>query len=42
MTLLEGYGTTETTPLAAINRPDQEVYQAGSIGPVAEELLADR
>ncbi|WP_436901583.1 class I adenylate-forming enzyme family protein [Halovenus halobia] len=39
VTLLEGYGMTETTPLAAINRPDQDVYQAGSIGPVAEEVV---
>lgn len=33
--LLEGYGMTETTPLAAINTPDQDVYKAGSIGPPA-------
>jgi acyl-CoA synthetase (AMP-forming)/AMP-acid ligase II len=38
-TLLEGYGMTETTPLAAINRPDQEVRKAGSIGPPAEEVV---
>lgn len=37
--LLEGYGMTETTPLAAINTPNQEVYKAGSIGPVAEEVV---
>jgi acyl-CoA synthetase (AMP-forming)/AMP-acid ligase II len=37
--LLEGYGMTETTPLAAINRPDQEVYKAGSIGPPALEVV---
>jgi acyl-CoA synthetase (AMP-forming)/AMP-acid ligase II len=37
--LLEGYGMTETTPLAAINTPDQEVYKAGSIGPPAEEVV---
>jgi acyl-CoA synthetase (AMP-forming)/AMP-acid ligase II len=30
---------TETTPLAAINRPDQEVYKAGSIGPPALEVV---
>ena len=39
VTLLEGYGMTETTPLAAINRPDQAVYNAGSIGPVAEQVV---
>jgi acyl-CoA synthetase (AMP-forming)/AMP-acid ligase II len=39
VTLLEGYGMTETTPLAAINCPDQEVYKAGSIGPVAEQVV---
>jgi len=38
-TLLEGYGMTETTPLAAINRPDQPVHKAGSIGPVTEEVV---
>ncbi|MFB6164526.1 MAG: class I adenylate-forming enzyme family protein [Haloarculaceae archaeon] len=38
-TLLEGYGMTETTPLAAINRPDQEVRKAGSIGPPATEVV---
>ena len=38
-TLLEGYGMTETTPLAAINTPDQDVRKAGSIGPVAEEVV---
>ena len=37
--LLEGYGMTETTPLAAINTPDQNVRKAGSIGPVAEEVV---
>ncbi|MFB6207420.1 MAG: class I adenylate-forming enzyme family protein [Haloglomus sp.] len=37
--LLEGYGMTETTPLAAINTPDQEVYKAGSIGPPAREVV---
>jgi len=37
--LLEGYGMTETTPLAAINRPDQDVYKAGSIGLVAAEVV---
>jgi acyl-CoA synthetase (AMP-forming)/AMP-acid ligase II len=39
VTLLEGYGMTETTPLAAINRPDQEVRKPGSIGPPAEEVV---
>ncbi|MFB6172554.1 MAG: class I adenylate-forming enzyme family protein [Haloarculaceae archaeon] len=39
VTLLEGYGMTETTPLAAINRPDQGLYKAGSIGPVASEVV---
>jgi acyl-CoA synthetase (AMP-forming)/AMP-acid ligase II len=38
-TLLEGYGMTETTPLAAINRPDQDTRKAGSIGPPAEEVV---
>jgi len=37
--LLEGYGMTETTPLAAINTPGQEVYKAGSIGPPALEVV---
>jgi long-chain acyl-CoA synthetase len=39
VTLLEGYGMTETTPLAAINTPGQEVYKAGSIGPPAREVV---
>lgn len=39
VTLLEGYGMTETTPLAAINRPDQDVRKAGSIGPPAREVV---
>jgi len=38
-TLLEGYGMTETTPLAAINRPDQEITKPGSIGPPAREVV---
>lgn len=37
--LLEGYGMTETTPLAAINRPNQSVYKPGSIGPPAHEVV---
>ncbi|MCY4728988.1 acyl--CoA ligase [Natronomonas gomsonensis] len=39
VTLLEGYGMTETTPLAAINRPGQDVRKAGSIGPPATEVV---
>ncbi|QLD87944.1 AMP-binding protein [Natronomonas salina] len=39
VTLLEGYGMTETTPLAAINRPGQDVRKAGSIGPPAYEVV---
>ncbi|PSQ15465.1 AMP-dependent synthetase [Halobacteriales archaeon QS_8_69_26] len=38
-TLLEGYGMTETTPLAAINTPGQDVYKPGSIGPPASEVV---
>ena len=37
--LLEGYGMTETTPLAAVNAPGQDVYKAGSIGPPALEVV---
>ena len=40
--LLEGYGMTETTPLAAINTPNQDVYKAGSIGPPAREVVDAR
>jgi long-chain acyl-CoA synthetase len=39
VTLLEGYGMTETTPLAAINRPGQDIRKAGSIGPPATEVV---
>lgn len=38
-TLLEGYGMTETTPLAAINRLDSEIRKAGSIGEVCTEVM---
>lgn len=39
--LLEGYGMTETTPLAAFNRPDNE-RRRGSVGPPAREVVALR
>jgi long-chain acyl-CoA synthetase len=39
VTLLEGYGMTETTPAAAVNRPDQAVRKAGSIGPPMRDLV---
>jgi len=32
-TVLEGYGMTETTPLAAFNRPDTAVRKPGSVRP---------
>ncbi len=38
-TLLEGYGMTETTPAAAVNRPDQDVRKPGSIGPPMRDLV---
>ncbi|WP_121743694.1 class I adenylate-forming enzyme family protein [Natronorubrum halophilum] len=38
-TVLEGYGMTETTPLAAFNRPDTEVRKPGSVGPPAYEVV---
>ncbi|MDS0476974.1 AMP-binding protein [Natrinema sp. 1APR25-10V2] len=38
-TLLEGYGMTETTPLAAINQLGAEIRKAGSIGTVCEEVM---
>lgn len=38
-TVLEGYGMTETTPLAAFNRPDPEERKRGSVGPVAREAV---
>jgi long-chain acyl-CoA synthetase len=39
VTLLEGYGMTETTPTAVVNRPDQSVRKAGSIGPPIEDVV---
>ncbi|WP_129116304.1 class I adenylate-forming enzyme family protein [Halegenticoccus tardaugens] len=36
--ILEGYGMTETTPLAAFNRPDTE-RKSGSVGPPAREVV---
>jgi len=38
-TVLEGYGMTETTPLAAFNRPDTAVRKPGSVGPPAREVI---
>ncbi|QLD84238.1 AMP-binding protein [Natronomonas halophila] len=38
-TLLEGYGMTETTPLAAINRIGDEDRKAGSIGKVCNDVM---
>lgn len=38
-TLLEGYGMTETTPLAAINRIGDENRKAGSIGKVCNDVM---
>lgn len=37
-TLLEGYGMTETTPLAAVNSPNKD-KRDGSVGPVASEVV---
>ncbi|MFC6838202.1 class I adenylate-forming enzyme family protein [Halomarina ordinaria] len=39
--VLEGYGMTETTPLAAFNRPDTP-RKPGSVGPPAREVVALR
>lgn len=40
VTLLEGYGMTETSPLAAINLPGEDaVRKPGSIGPVSKEVV---
>ena len=39
VTLLEGYGMTETTPAAAVNRPEQAVRKAGSIGPPMRDVV---
>ena len=41
-TLIEGYGMTETTPLAALNRPGQGGRKAGSIGRPAGEAVEVR
>lgn len=38
-TLLEGYGMTETTPLAAFNRPTPAGRRAGSVGRPAAEVV---
>jgi long-chain acyl-CoA synthetase len=40
--LYEGYGMTELTLGTAANTPDQDVYKAGSIGPVADEMAEGR
>lgn len=37
--LLEGYGMTETTPLAAFNRLDADTRKQGSVGPPAREVV---
>lgn len=37
--LLEGYGMTETTPLAAFNRLHSETRTRGSVGPPAKEVV---
>jgi len=37
--LYEGYGMTETTPLSAQNRPGQDSYKPGSVGPIAEHVV---
>lgn len=37
--VLEGYGMTETTPLAAFNRPGTETRKPGSVGPPAREVV---
>jgi acyl-CoA synthetase (AMP-forming)/AMP-acid ligase II len=38
-TLVEGYGMTETTPAAALNRPGDAVRKPGSIGTVIEDVV---
>ncbi|WP_332898033.1 class I adenylate-forming enzyme family protein [Haladaptatus sp. CMSO5] len=40
--VLEGYGMTETTPLAAFNRPDPHERKAGSVGPPTREVVSLR
>lgn len=40
--LLEGYGMTETTPLAAFNRPTTAGRRVGSVGQVAAEAVEVR
>jgi long-chain acyl-CoA synthetase len=39
VTLLEGYGMTDTTPLAATNREDAPTQKPGSIGQVCSEVV---
>ncbi|WP_435335385.1 class I adenylate-forming enzyme family protein [Haloarchaeobius sp. TZWWS8] len=41
-TLIEGYGMTETTPLATLNRPHPEGRKAGSVGQVAADSVEVR
>ena len=41
-TLIEGYGMTETTPLAALNRPGERGRKPGSIGRPATEAVEVR
>lgn len=40
--LLEGYGMTETTPLAALNHPGKDGHKPGSIGRPASEAVEVR
>jgi long-chain acyl-CoA synthetase len=37
--VLEGYGMTETTPLAAFNQTHTDTYKRGSVGPPAKEVV---
>ena len=39
VTLLEGYGMTETTPSAVLNSPEQDTYKAGSIGTPLRDVV---